>query len=74
MTPEDVALDASRALLSEIRRGGCIDRKHQGMVLTLMLLGSEDVARCRMGELTARSYVYQSGHSFESELKDCITQ
>jgi len=55
ITPEDVALAASRALLSEIRLGGCIDRKHQGMVLTLMLLGSEDVARCRMGELTVRS-------------------
>ncbi|KAF8337561.1 18S rRNA biogenesis protein [Cantharellus anzutake] len=55
ITPEDVALAASRALLSEIRRGGCIDRKHQGIVLTLMLLGSEDVARCRMGELTTRS-------------------
>ncbi|KAF9505851.1 hypothetical protein BS47DRAFT_1353554 [Hydnum rufescens UP504] len=49
VTPEEVALEATKALLTEIRRGGCIDRKHQGMVLILMLLGSEDVGRCRMG-------------------------
>ncbi|KAG9318696.1 18S rRNA biogenesis protein [Chiua virens] len=54
-TPEDVALLASRALLSEIRRGGCIDRKHQSLVLTMMVLGSEDVGRCRMGEASART-------------------
>ncbi|KAF9227655.1 18S rRNA biogenesis protein [Gyrodon lividus] len=54
-TPEDVALLASRALLSEIRRGGCVDRKHQSLVLLMMVLGSEDVGRCRMGEPTART-------------------
>ncbi|KAI6028649.1 RNA 3'-terminal phosphate cyclase domain-containing protein [Pisolithus orientalis] len=46
-TPEDVALLASRALLSEIRQGGC--------VLLMMVLGSEDVGRCRMGEPTVRT-------------------
>ena len=56
-TPEDVALDAARALLSEVKRGGCVDRQHQCLVLLLMVLGSEDVGRVRTGELTARSYV-----------------
>ncbi|KAH7889427.1 18S rRNA biogenesis protein, partial [Phlebopus sp. FC_14] len=54
-TPEDVALLATRALLSEIRRGGCVDRKHQSFVLLMMVLGSEDVGRCSMGEPTART-------------------
>ncbi|KAI6132116.1 18S rRNA biogenesis protein [Pisolithus croceorrhizus] len=54
-TPEDVALLASRALLSEIRQGGCVDRKHQCLVLLMMVLGSEDVGRCRMGEPTVRT-------------------
>jgi RNA 3'-terminal phosphate cyclase-like protein len=54
-TPEDVALQAARALLTEISRAGCIDRKHQCMVLLLMVLGSEDVGRVRMGELSVRS-------------------
>ncbi|KAF8844489.1 18S rRNA biogenesis protein [Paxillus ammoniavirescens] len=53
--PEDVALLASRALLSEIQRGGCVDRRHQNLVLLMMVLGSEDVGRCRMGEPTART-------------------
>ncbi|KAF9246298.1 18S rRNA biogenesis protein [Melanogaster broomeanus] len=55
VTPEDVALLGSRALLSEIRHGGCVDRKHQSLVLLMMVLGSEDVGRCRMGEPTART-------------------
>lgn len=54
-SPEDVALTATHALLTEIKRGGCIDRKHQSLVLIMMVLGSEDVGRCRMGELSARS-------------------
>ena len=53
--PEDIALLASRALLSEIKRGGCVDRKHQTLVLLMMVLGSEDVGRCTMGEPTART-------------------
>lgn len=56
-SPEDVALLASRALLSEIRSGGCVDRHHQCLVLLMMVLGSEDVGRCRMGEPTTRTYV-----------------
>lgn len=57
VTPEDIALQASRALLCEIKRGGCIDRQHQILVLMMMVLGSEDVGRCRMGEPTPRTYV-----------------
>jgi len=53
--PEDIALLASRALLAEVRRGGCVDRHHQSLVLLMMVLGSEDVGRCRMGEPTART-------------------
>ncbi|KAH9901586.1 18S rRNA biogenesis protein [Cubamyces lactineus] len=53
--PEDIALLASRSLLAEIRRGGAVDRQHQTLVLLMMVLGSEDVGRCRMGEPTART-------------------
>jgi RNA 3'-terminal phosphate cyclase-like protein len=55
IVPEDVALTATRSLLQEIARGGCIDRKHQQLVLLMMVLGSEDVGRCRMGEPSART-------------------
>jgi len=55
VTPEDIALTATRALLAEISKGGCVDRMHQTLVLLLMILGSEDVGRCRMGEPTPRT-------------------
>ena len=57
VAPEDIGLEASRALLAEISKGGCVDRKHQTLVLLMMALGSEDVGRCRMGEPTVRTYV-----------------
>ncbi|KAF6763869.1 18S rRNA biogenesis protein [Ephemerocybe angulata] len=53
--PEDIALKATRALLTELDKGGCVDRKHQCLVLLMMVLGSEDVGRCRMGEPTAKT-------------------
>lgn len=34
-----------------------MDRKHQTLVLLFMVLGSEDVGRCRMGEPTPRTFV-----------------
>jgi RNA 3'-terminal phosphate cyclase len=40
---EDVALQAARSLLTEIERGGCVDQKHQTLVLLKMVPGSEDV-------------------------------
>lgn len=60
VTPEDIALLASRALLAEVQRGGCVDRQHQTLVLLMMVLGSEDVGRCRLGEPTPRTYVCRS--------------
>jgi RNA 3'-terminal phosphate cyclase-like protein len=53
--PEDIALEATRELLNEISKGGCVDRKHQCLVLLMMVLGSEDVGRCRMAEPTPRT-------------------
>ncbi|TFK76295.1 18S rRNA biogenesis protein [Pluteus cervinus] len=55
VAPEDIGLQASRALLSEIKQGGCVDRKHQTLVLLMMTLGSEDVGRCRMSAPTTRT-------------------
>lgn len=55
VAPEDIALVATRSLLEAIHRGGCVDRQHQVLVLLMMVLGSEDVGRCRMGEPTART-------------------
>ncbi|KAN0061133.1 hypothetical protein ACQY0O_006868 [Thecaphora frezii] len=52
LTPEDVAALAARQLLEEVAKRGCIDAAHQPIVLTLMALGPQDVARCRMGTLT----------------------
>ena len=66
VAPEDIGLQASRALLAEISKGGCIDRKHQTLVLLMMVLGSEDVGRCRMGEPTPRTYVNYSLHMRDS--------
>lgn len=55
VAPEDVALSAARSLLAEIKRGGCVDGHHQCLVLLLMVLGSEDVGRVRLGELAPRT-------------------
>ncbi|KAN0140996.1 RNA 3'-terminal phosphate cyclase/enolpyruvate transferase [Lactarius tabidus] len=44
-----------RSLLTEIERGGCVDQKHQTLVLLMMVLGSEDVGRCSMAEPTERT-------------------
>ncbi|KAG5730924.1 putative RNA 3'-terminal phosphate cyclase-like protein [Termitomyces sp. T112] len=55
IAPEDVGLEAARALMSEVNLGGCVDRKHQILVLLMMVLGSEDVGRCCMSEPTPRT-------------------
>jgi RNA 3'-terminal phosphate cyclase-like protein len=34
-----------------------VDRMHQSLVLLMMVLGSEDVGRVRMGEPTPKTYV-----------------
>ena len=56
-TPEDIALHAARLLLEDISTGGCVDSKHQWLVMLLMILGKEDVSKCLMGDLTAHTYV-----------------
>ncbi|KZT09534.1 18S rRNA biogenesis protein [Laetiporus sulphureus 93-53] len=66
VAPEDIALLASRALLSEVHRGGCVDSNHQVLVLLMMVLGSEDVGRCRMGEPTERTI------QFLRDVKTCF--
>lgn len=54
-TPEDIATHAARLLLEEVCHGGCVDAKHQWLVLLLMVLGKEDVGKCLMGDLTAHT-------------------
>lgn len=71
-TPEDTALVASRALLAEIQRGGCVDRTHQVLVLLMMVLGSEDIGRCRMGEPSARTLVNYSYNVLEIYLRESV--
>lgn len=56
-TPEDVALEAARSLLTEVATRGCVPRSHQPMLLLLMALGPEDVGRARIGRLTPQSIV-----------------
>lgn len=51
-TPEDVALEAARALLVEISTRGCVPRSHQPLFLLLMALGPQDVSKARLGALT----------------------
>ncbi|KAF8077852.1 RNA 3'-terminal phosphate cyclase domain-containing protein [Lyophyllum atratum] len=55
VAPEDIGLEAARALMAEVNSGGCVDRQHQVLILLMMVLGSEDVGRCRMGEPTPRT-------------------
>jgi len=50
--PEDIGLQAARMLLSEIRKGGCVDSISQSLVLLMMVLGPNDVSKVRFGELT----------------------
>lgn len=57
ISPEDIALNAARSLLSEVEKGGCVDEKHQSLVLIMMVLGSEDVGRCLMSAPTPRTFV-----------------
>ena len=57
LTPEDVALAASRELLVANQRGGCVNRKHQWMLRLYMVLVSEDVGRVSIGKLSPRRFV-----------------
>lgn len=50
--PEDLATHTARMLLEQIAQRGCIDAAHQPLVLLLMALSPQDVAKCTMGALT----------------------
>lgn len=54
-TPEEVGLEASYSLLTEIATKGCIPRSHQSFLLLLMALGPQDVGHARLGALTPQS-------------------
>jgi hypothetical protein len=79
-SPEDLALQAAQALLIEVQSRGCVDRQHQCLVLLMMILGSEDVGRCRLGEPTTRTSVdFDLRHTTESLMSRvgfsfCVTQ
>ncbi|EST08066.1 RNA 3'-terminal phosphate cyclase, insert domain protein [Kalmanozyma brasiliensis GHG001] len=53
--PEDLAQSAARMLLEEIASSGCVDRSHQPLVLLLMALSPQDVAKCTMASPTANA-------------------
>lgn len=48
-TPEDLGIEAARQLLTEIRRGGCVDRGWEWLVTTMLVLGGEDVGKAKVG-------------------------
>ncbi|CAG8486458.1 2357_t:CDS:2 [Paraglomus occultum] len=54
-TPEDIGKRTAQLLLSEIRKGGCVDSISQWLVLLLMVLGPEDVSKVKIGKLSAFS-------------------
>ncbi|GAA6063316.1 hypothetical protein JCM10212_005484 [Sporobolomyces blumeae] len=47
-TPEDLGIEAARKLLTEIRRGGCVDRGWEWLVTTMIVLGGEDVGKVKV--------------------------
>ncbi|KAJ3028781.1 UNVERIFIED_CONTAM: rRNA-processing endoribonuclease [Siphonaria sp. JEL0065] len=51
-TPEDLGVRAARLLLTEIRKGGCVDGNTQWLAILMLALGPEDVGKVRVGALT----------------------
>ncbi|XP_014785786.1 RNA 3'-terminal phosphate cyclase-like protein [Octopus bimaculoides] len=49
---EDVGKKAAYLLLEEIYRGGCVDSLNQSMAALFMVLGSQDVSKLQIGQLT----------------------
>ncbi|GAA6016668.1 hypothetical protein JCM10207_000142 [Rhodosporidiobolus poonsookiae] len=47
--PEDLGEQVARLLLTEIQRGGCVDRGWEWLVATMLVLGGEDVGRVMLG-------------------------
>lgn len=54
-TPEDIGTSTTEALMAEIQRGGVCDSAHQPLVLLLMAIGPEQLAKVRLGQLTPRA-------------------
>ncbi|CAH1254611.1 RCL1 [Branchiostoma lanceolatum] len=50
--PEDLGRGASKLLLEEIYRGGCVDSVNQSIALLFMALGDQDVSKAVLGPLT----------------------
>lgn len=48
-TPEDIGERCAKLLLLQVESGGCVDKYSSNLVVVGMLLGSEDVGRCRFG-------------------------
>ncbi|KAJ3303045.1 hypothetical protein HDU76_005422 [Blyttiomyces sp. JEL0837] len=51
-TPEDLGVRAARLLLTEIKRGGCVDSVTQWLAVLMLALGPEDVGKVRIGNLS----------------------
>jgi RNA 3'-terminal phosphate cyclase-like protein len=51
-TPEDLGIRCARQLLTEIKKGGCVDSNSQWMTLLFMTLGPVDVSKVKFGKLT----------------------
>jgi RNA 3'-terminal phosphate cyclase-like protein len=49
---------AAKLLLSEIRKGGCVDTTSQWLNILLMILAPEDVSKIRIGDLSAFTIQY----------------
>ncbi|KAI8614943.1 18S rRNA biogenesis protein [Chytriomyces sp. MP71] len=57
-TPEDLGVRAARLLLTEIRKGGCVDSVSQWLAILMLALGPEDVGKVRVGSLTPLAIQY----------------
>jgi RNA 3'-terminal phosphate cyclase-like protein len=54
-SPEALGEGAARALVAEVKSGGCVDAATQPLLLTLMACGADDASSCVLGPLTARA-------------------
>ncbi|CAG2116659.1 unnamed protein product [Medioppia subpectinata] len=49
---EDIAVEATHALLNDIYRGGAVDTQNQGLCALLMAFGQRDLSKAEFGPLT----------------------
>jgi len=50
--PEELSSMCTNSLIHEILRGGCVDTSNQGILVMLMALGPEDLAKLKIGKLS----------------------